>query len=233
MGGFKLRLNFVPGFVTQRAAMLGNQQLWFPSQMVVKAGAAMNVFVVFGRPDGGEQPLVPPIMSPARLLAFLTSPATLEVVTPLLKGTILPSVTRASVLSLLSHHLLSTALPKLPPTLQIHATGRPPTTTEVFAASASGTLREVFTGTSVVVILAARIGWQRGGGADGRAGDGRGTYRVSRCANQRRTFEDVQKMVETGTCGIQWSVWSDLGCGPSTFRRKVHVEYVVYRRLPN
>ena len=45
---------------------------------------------------------------------------------------------------------------------------------ELVTASASGTLREVFcTGTSAVVIPAARIGWQRScGGADGGSANG-------------------------------------------------------------
>ena len=90
-------------------------------------------------------------------------------VTPPLDGTILPGVTRASVLSLLSHHhrphttTTTTALPHLPPTLHnLHAAERTLTMPELFAASASGTLREVFcVGTAAVVIPAARIGWQR------------------------------------------------------------------------
>ena len=96
------------------------------------------------------------------LFAFAHYAAALDVVTPPLDGTILPGVTRASVLSLLSHHPLSAALPQLAPTLplpHIHPTERPLTMSELFAASASGTLREVFcVGTAAVVIPAARIG---------------------------------------------------------------------------
>jgi branched-chain amino acid aminotransferase len=54
-GGFKLGLNYAPGFVAQRmAAALGYQQLlWLLGETVAEAGA-MNIFAVFERPDGGE-----------------------------------------------------------------------------------------------------------------------------------------------------------------------------------
>jgi branched-chain amino acid aminotransferase len=90
------------------------------------------------------------------------------VVTPPLDGTILPGVTRASVLALLSHHApgttTTTALPQLPASTHLHTAERALTMSELFTASAGGTLREVFcVGTAAVVIPAARIGWQRGG----------------------------------------------------------------------
>jgi hypothetical protein len=58
-GGFKLGLNYAPGFVAQRtAAALGYQQLlWLLGETIAEAGA-MNVFAVFERPDGGELALV-------------------------------------------------------------------------------------------------------------------------------------------------------------------------------
>ena len=71
-------------------------------------------------------------------------------------------MTRASDFSLLSHRPHTTVLPHLPPTLHLHAAKRTLTMPELFAASASGTLREVFcVCTAAVVIPAARIGWQR------------------------------------------------------------------------
>ena len=98
----------------------------------------------------------------------------LNVVTPPLDGTILPGVTRTSVLSLLSHHPHTTALPHLPPTLHLHAAEHTLTMSELFAVSVSGTLCEVFCiGTAVVVIPAMHIGWQRRhrcmGGAEAKA----------------------------------------------------------------
>jgi branched-chain amino acid aminotransferase len=97
-----------------------------------------------------------------------TYPSALDVITPPLDGTILPGVTRASVLSLLSHAPHTTALPQLPADVRLHTAERPLTMTELFAAAEAGTLREVFcVGTAAVVIPAARIGWQRRVGDDG------------------------------------------------------------------
>ena len=97
-----------------------------------------------------------------------THPAALDVVTPPLDGTILPGVTRASVLSLISHTPHTAALPQLPANVRLHTAERPLTMSELFAATEAGTLREVFcVGTAAVVIPAARIGWQRGVGGDG------------------------------------------------------------------
>jgi branched-chain amino acid aminotransferase len=55
-GGFKLGLNYATGFPARRvAAALGYQQLlWILGETIAEAGA-MNVFVVFERPDGGER----------------------------------------------------------------------------------------------------------------------------------------------------------------------------------
>lgn len=149
-GGHKLGLNYAPGFVAQRtAAALGYQQLlWLLGETVAEAGA-MNVFAVFKRTDGA-----------------------LDVVTPPLDGTILPGVTRASVLSLLSHTPHTAALPQLPTDTRLHTEERPLTMSELFAAAEAGTLREVFcVGTAAVVIPAARIGWQRRVGGDGADAD--------------------------------------------------------------
>jgi branched-chain amino acid aminotransferase len=54
-GGYKLGLNYAPGFVAQRtAAALGYRQLlWLLGETVAEAGA-MNVFAVFERTDGGK-----------------------------------------------------------------------------------------------------------------------------------------------------------------------------------
>ena len=104
------------------------------------------------------------MLGPRNLLIHLPSLRSpeLDVVTPPLDGTILPGVTRASVLALLSHFPLTTALPQLPADMRIRTSERVLTLSELFAASAAGTLREVFcVGTAAVVIPAARIGWQR------------------------------------------------------------------------
>ncbi|KAI0256966.1 hypothetical protein BJV78DRAFT_1307930, partial [Lactifluus subvellereus] len=57
----------------------------------------------------------------------------LNIVTSPLDGTILPGVMRPSVLSLLSHHLHTTALPELPTHTRIHTAGRTLTTSDVRA----------------------------------------------------------------------------------------------------
>ena len=128
----------------------------------------MNVFAVFERPDGGKRlsyllPGCSVRMFGARNCSYISpvALAELDVVTPPLDGTILPGVTRASVLALLSYHPLTTALPPLPADMRIPTAERVLTLSELFAASDAGTLREVFcVGTAAVVILAARIGWQ-------------------------------------------------------------------------
>jgi branched-chain amino acid aminotransferase len=135
-------------------------------------------------------------------------------VTPPLDGTILPGVTRASVLSLLSHHPLSAALPQLPPTHHIHVHERPLTMSELFAASASNTLREVFcVGTAAVIIPAARIGWKRssssgGAGGGGTAeGDEGGGIEVK---VQAADVEDIELPVVGGEGSVAQALWERL-----------------------
>jgi branched-chain amino acid aminotransferase len=163
---------------------------------------------------------------PYNLQIFLAHPTALDVVTPPLDGTILPGVTRASVLSLLSHHPLSAALPQLPPTLRLHPTERTLTMSELFTASASGTLREVFcVGTAAVVIPAARIGWQRGGsssssntstsngnGNDGTGGGGSGSAAEGdvEVKVQAADVEDIVLPVVGGEGSIAQALWERL-----------------------
>ena len=105
-------------------------------------------------------------------LSLTPYPAVRDVVTPPLDGTILPGVTRASVLSLLSHTPHAAALPQLPTDARLTTAERPLTMSELFAAAEAGSLREVFcVGTAAVVIPAARIGWQRRVGNDGADAD--------------------------------------------------------------
>jgi branched-chain amino acid aminotransferase len=218
-GGFKLGLNYAAGFPAQRvAASLGYQQmLWILGETIAEAGA-MNVFAVFERPDGGKT-------SSARADCFCfcffcsiharAHPLPeLDVVTPPLDGTILPGVTRASVLALLSHRPLTTALPLLPAHLRIHTAERTLTMPELFAASEAGTLREFFcVGTAAVVIPAVRIGWQRGGAKDTEivdivlpdAGLG-GPGSLGHALKQRLT--DIQEG------RVEWEGWG-IPCGES------------------
>jgi branched-chain amino acid aminotransferase len=56
--GYKLGLNYAPGFVAQRsAAALGYQQLLSVLGETVAEAGAMNVFAVFERPSRTRAPL--------------------------------------------------------------------------------------------------------------------------------------------------------------------------------
>jgi branched-chain amino acid aminotransferase len=113
---------------------------------------------------------------------------------------------RVSVLSLLSHHPLSAALPQLPPMLQIHPAERPLTMSELFTESASGILREVFcVGTAAVVIPTARIGWQRGGADEGGATDGQVEVKV-----EVADVEDIVFPVMGGEGSVARALWERL-----------------------
>ncbi|TFY78302.1 hypothetical protein EWM64_g5710 [Hericium alpestre] len=98
----------------------------------------MNFFVVVKRDDGD-----------------------LDVVTPPLDGTILPGVTRDSVLSLLAAHPAATSLPNLSNKMRLHTHERTITMSELVAWHQSGKLLECFVvGTAVVVTSVSRIGWE-------------------------------------------------------------------------
>ncbi|KAJ7738053.1 aminotransferase [Mycena maculata] len=140
-GGFKLGLNYSPGFVPQRIASdLGyDQVLWLlgEEKQITEAGA-MNFFAVIEREDGG-----------------------VNVVTPPLDGTILPGITRDSALVLLRAHAAdpSKQLLALPASKPVYIEERVLTVPELAAASAAGTLLECFgTGTAVLVVAIERIG---------------------------------------------------------------------------
>ena len=80
--------------------------------------------------------------------------------TPPLDGTILPGVTRASVLSLLAAHPAETSLPNLSNRTRMHTHERSITMTDIVSWAAAGRLLEVFcVGTAVVVVPVTRICW--------------------------------------------------------------------------
>ncbi|KAJ6566474.1 aminotransferase [Mycena capillaripes] len=140
-GGFKLGLNYSPGFVPQQAAAaLGyDQVLWLlgMDKQITEAGA-MNFFAVARRADGG-----------------------VNVVTPPLNGTILPGITRDSALVLLRAHgaAPSQKLLDLPADMPVYVEERVLTVSELAAWAAAGTLLECFgTGTAVLVVAIERIG---------------------------------------------------------------------------
>jgi branched-chain amino acid aminotransferase len=146
-------LNYTPGFLPQRLALeKGYQQiLWLLGENVTEAGA-MNFLIVLKRSDGGTRPFHPNDVPDADFLLDL------DVVTPPLDGTILPGVTRASALDLL------TADDAFPGLAHMHAHERPITMPDLVRARADGSLLEAFcVGTAAVVTAVARIGWK---GAD-------------------------------------------------------------------
>ncbi|CAK5284931.1 unnamed protein product [Mycena citricolor] len=111
-------------------------------KLVTEAGS-MKFFAVFDDEDGG-----------------------ITVVTPPLNGTILPGVTRESVLTLLRTHAASpssgllTLLASLP---RLAIEERELTTDELIVAAQAGRLRETFgVGTAVLVVAVERIGISEG-----------------------------------------------------------------------
>ncbi|THH27958.1 hypothetical protein EUX98_g6226 [Antrodiella citrinella] len=140
-GEFKLSLNYAPTFYpAQLAAEKGYDQcLWLlgQDQHVTEAGA-MNFFAVVKRDDGD-----------------------LDVMTPPLDGTILPGLTRASVIALVSAHPNDILLPHLPPAQKLHVHERLITMADLFAWSDAGTLAEIFlVGTAAVVAAVGRVGFE-------------------------------------------------------------------------
>ncbi|KAH8101468.1 branched-chain amino acid aminotransferase II [Cristinia sonorae] len=139
-GEFKLSINYTPTFHPQQlAAEKGYDQcLWLLGEdsHITEAGA-MNFFVVVKRDDDH-----------------------LDVYTPPLDGTILPGLTRASVLTLAAAHPGQTTLPYLPHTLKLHTHERLITMTDLFSWHASGHLTEIFlVGTAAVVATVGRVGF--------------------------------------------------------------------------
>lgn len=116
--------------------------LWLlgEDKRITEAGA-MNFFVVIAREDGD-----------------------MDVITPPLDGTILPGITRLSVLQLAASHPSKTTLPGLKNKIRLHTHERTITISDVSAWSAAGVLLEAFcVGTAVTVAPVERIGFEDGG----------------------------------------------------------------------
>lgn len=152
----------------------------------------MNFFIVVKRDDGG-----------------------LDVITPPLDGTILPGVTRASVLSLLAAHPTSTSLPELSNALRIHIYERTLTMSELYAYHSSGRLLEAFcVGTAVVVTAVARIGWSgKESELEGRGDVVLPEYRTR--AGDVRPMGAVasalyERLVDVQHGRVEWQGWSVL-----------------------
>ncbi|KAE9396588.1 branched-chain amino acid aminotransferase II [Gymnopus androsaceus JB14] len=143
-GSHKLAGNYTSGFSPQRkAAKQGyDQLLWLlkdESGWKVTEAGAMNVFVVVGRDDGD-----------------------IDLVTPPLDGTILPGVTRDSILAITNAHTAGKlTLPGIPPTKRIHTHERPFTIADMDRWLEQDKLQEMFAvGTAAVVAPVGRVGFQ-------------------------------------------------------------------------
>lgn len=137
-GGYKLGLNYAPTFEPQRrASQKGyNQVLWLLGEehKITEAGA-MNFFIVVKRKDGD-----------------------LDLITPPLDGTILPGVTRDSVLLLAKSHSREMPLPGLSGSQRLHAHERTLTMRDLQAFGEN--LLEAFcVGTAAIVAPVDRIGY--------------------------------------------------------------------------
>ncbi|KAL0576526.1 branched-chain-amino-acid transaminase bat2 [Marasmius crinis-equi] len=137
-GGHKLAVNYGPGFSALREATNQgyNQVLWLLGDKITEAGA-MNFFAVVKRDDGD-----------------------LDLITPPLDGTILPGVTRQSILDLANAHTEGTSpLPNIPPSQKLYTHEQDLTMTYLRGWHAEGKLLETFcVGTAVIVGSVTRIG---------------------------------------------------------------------------
>ncbi|KAG9077071.1 hypothetical protein FS749_011078 [Ceratobasidium sp. UAMH 11750] len=138
-GAYKLGINYAPCFKPQReAAKKGYQQiLWIlgENQQITEAGQ-MNFFVVFRRDDGG-----------------------FDAITPALDGTILPGVTRNSVLGLINSP--SSPIANFIAVHGLRSEGRAVTLHEVKEMAEKGRLIEAFgVGTAAIICPIGQIGYQ-------------------------------------------------------------------------
>ncbi|KAK1231121.1 branched-chain-amino-acid transaminase bat2 [Marasmius sp. AFHP31] len=137
-GGHKLAVNYGPGFGPLREANSQgyNQVLWLLGDKITEAGA-MNFFAVVKRDDGD-----------------------LDLITPPLDGTILPGVTRQSILDLANAHTEGKShLPDVPSTQKLYTHEQDLTMTYLRLWHDEGKLLETFcVGTAVIVGSVTRIG---------------------------------------------------------------------------
>ncbi|OCH84707.1 branched-chain amino acid aminotransferase II [Obba rivulosa] len=178
-GGHKVATNYSPTFKPQQhAEKLGYDQiLWMVGEKVTEVGA-MNFFVVIKRDDND-----------------------LDIITPPLDGTILPGITRKSVLALAAAHPSHTVLSGLPDVVRLHAHERELTMSDLRTWSAEGRLLEAFaTGTAAIVAGIGRIGFE---GSDIRLPENEGGLGpVAKALFERIT--DIQ------TGRTEWENWGVL-----------------------
>lgn len=94
-------------------------------------------------------------------LVISLSGVDLDLCTPPLDGTILPGVTRNSVIALAAAHSSETPLPNLAPSMRLHIHEAKITMADLLSSSAAETLLEAFcVGTAAVVASVGRIGYE-------------------------------------------------------------------------
>ncbi|KAI0633758.1 branched-chain amino acid aminotransferase II [Trametes polyzona] len=138
-GEHKIAGNYGPSLTPHQTAQEKgyDQTLWLLGDKITEAGV-MNLFVALKRDDGG-----------------------VDLFTPPLDGTILPGITRQSMLELAAAHPARMTLPGLPDTLHLHPAERTLTMPELQDWLAEGRVSEMFAvGTAVVVVPIGRIGYQ-------------------------------------------------------------------------
>ena len=87
--------------------------------------------------------------------------AGIEIITPRLDGTILPGVTRDSILSLAANHNKGSPLPGLPSTLNVHVLEDTIYMSQIVVWEKEGRLLEAFgSGTAAILAGVWRVGWE-------------------------------------------------------------------------
>ncbi|RPD73786.1 branched-chain amino acid aminotransferase II [Lentinus tigrinus ALCF2SS1-7] len=137
-GEHKIATNYGPTLKHHQSAQAAghDMNLWLLGDKITEAGV-MNFFIVLRRDDGD-----------------------LDVLTPPLDGTILPGITRASILSMATAHPSRMVLPGLSEETRLHSAERALTMPELEAWLVEGRVVEVFAvGTAVVVSPIGCIAW--------------------------------------------------------------------------
>ncbi|KAI0829948.1 D-aminoacid aminotransferase-like PLP-dependent enzyme [Trametes gibbosa] len=138
-GEYKIAGNYGPVLGPHKLAQEHgyDQTLWLLGDTITEAGV-MNFFLALKRNDGN-----------------------IDLCTPPLDGTILPGVTRESVLDLATAHPSSTVLPGLSPSLHLHPIEHVLTMPDLQMWLSEDRVLEVFAvGTAVIVVPIGRIGYQ-------------------------------------------------------------------------
>uniref|UniRef100_D8QEG6 Branched-chain-amino-acid aminotransferase n=1 Tax=Schizophyllum commune (strain H4-8 / FGSC 9210) TaxID=578458 RepID=D8QEG6_SCHCM len=179
-GAYKMGINYAGVSPQAEVQSRGyDQTLWLfgPDRCITEAGI-MNCFVVLRRDDGDY-----------------------DLITPPLDGTILPGITRLSILELANAHTAGrTVLPGLPADRKIHTHEKVVTMPQVRAWAADRTLLEFFCcGTAVIVVPVGRIWFD---GADVSLGGLAASALGPVAAALRERLVDIQEG------RVSWEGWS-------------------------